>query len=161
MKQKRIFKRILILFILVSLLVQLSACGWILHPERRGQSSGRIDVGIAVLDGVGLLFFLIPGIIAFAVDFSTGCIYLPGGRYSAAPDTDEIDTDEIKVVHVDPAKLNETAIKKIIIRESGISAMIDLNQAELFVLNGSEDVFKKFAEMKKSGYRTQSLIEDH
>ncbi len=25
-----------------------------------------------------LLFFLIPGIIAYAVDFSTGCIYLPG-----------------------------------------------------------------------------------
>ncbi|MDA3896423.1 MAG: hypothetical protein PF482_09775 [Desulfobacteraceae bacterium] len=41
MKQKRIFKKILTLFIFVSLLVQLSACGWILHPERRGQSSGR------------------------------------------------------------------------------------------------------------------------
>jgi hypothetical protein len=30
-----------------------------------------------VLNAIGLLFFFIPGIIAFAVDFSTGAIYLP------------------------------------------------------------------------------------
>lgn len=161
MKQSIIFKKILNIFILVSLLLQISACGWILHPERSGQRGGRIDPGIAVLDGVGLLFFLVPGIVAFAVDFSTGCIYLPPGSYSGAPDADEIDADEVKVVHVDPAKLNETTIKTIIIREAGISAMIDLNQADFCALNRSEDVFRKFAEMKKSGYRTQSLIEDH
>jgi len=33
----------------------------------------------AVLDGVGLLLFVIPGIIAFAVDFSTGR-YLSAGN---------------------------------------------------------------------------------
>ncbi|MDX1268386.1 MAG: hypothetical protein R3311_13565, partial [Oceanisphaera sp.] len=27
-----------------------------------------------------LLFFIVPGVIAFAVDFTTGAIYLPGGR---------------------------------------------------------------------------------
>ncbi len=161
MKQTIIFKKILNIFILISLLLQISACGWILHPERRGQRSGRIDVGIVVLDGVGLLFFLIPGIIAFAVDFSSGCIYLPGGRYSGAPDTDGIDADEIKVVHVDPAKLNETLIKTIIIREAGLSAMIDLNQAELCALNGSGDISGKFAEIKKSGYRSLASISSH
>jgi hypothetical protein len=55
-----------------------SACGTILYPERRGQDAkGDLDIGVVLLDGVGLLFFLIPGIIAYAVDFSTGAIYLP------------------------------------------------------------------------------------
>jgi hypothetical protein len=69
MKQTIIFKKILNIFILRSFLVQIPACGTILHPERRGQNGGRIDSGIAVLDGVCVLFFIIPGIIAYAVDF--------------------------------------------------------------------------------------------
>jgi hypothetical protein len=56
----------------------LVGCGTLLHPERRGQPpGGRLDWGIVVLNALGLLFFFIPGIIAFAVDFSTGAIYLP------------------------------------------------------------------------------------
>lgn len=146
MKQTIMVKKLLSIFIFIALLMQISACGYFLHPERRGQNNGRIDVGIAVLDGVGLLFFLIPGIIAFAVDFSSGCIYLPGGVFSAIPDN-----DEIKVVHVDPSELDEKTIKQIVIRETGIAGTIDLNQAEVCALNGIEDVSEKFAEMKKSG----------
>jgi hypothetical protein len=62
------------------LIFQLAGCGTILHPERKGQVSGQIDPKIAIFDAIGLLFFLIPGVIAFAVDFSNGTIYLPGGR---------------------------------------------------------------------------------
>jgi len=65
------------------LFVQLAGCGTLMYPERRGQRSGGIDVGVAVLDGIGLLFFLIPGIIAYAVDFSNGTIYLPGTSRSS------------------------------------------------------------------------------
>lgn len=143
--KKTIFKKFLTSVIFVSLLFQLSACGYILHPERRGQTGGRIDVGIAVLDGIGLLFFLVPGIIAFAVDFSTGCIYLPGG-YAAGPDV-----DEIKVVQVNPAELNETTINRIIFMETGLSTTIDLNKALVCKLNGSEEIPEKFAGLHKSG----------
>lgn len=52
-------------------------CGTILHPERRGQPAGKLDWKIVALDGIGLLFFFVPGVIAFAVDFATGTIYLP------------------------------------------------------------------------------------
>lgn len=62
------------------LIFQLVGCGTILHPERKGQVSGQIDPKIAIFDAIGLLFFFIPGVIAFAVDFSNGTIYLPGGR---------------------------------------------------------------------------------
>ena len=46
-----------------------ASCGTILYPERHGQVSGRVDPGVVVMDGVCLFFFLIPGIIAFAVDY--------------------------------------------------------------------------------------------
>ncbi|HET6422329.1 MAG TPA: hypothetical protein VFG20_01520 [Planctomycetaceae bacterium] len=55
----------------------LSGCGTILYPERKGQPAGCIDWKVVALDGIGLLFFFIPGVIAFAVDFNNGTIYLP------------------------------------------------------------------------------------
>lgn len=57
-------------------------CGTVLHPERRGQAAGPLDWKIVALDGIGLLLFFVPGVIAFAVDFSTGAIYLPEAGYS-------------------------------------------------------------------------------
>ena len=66
------------IFICTVFIVQLMGCGTILYPERKGQKSGKIDAGVAILDGSGVLFFIIPGVIAFAVDFYNGTIYLPG-----------------------------------------------------------------------------------
>ncbi len=55
-----------------------SGCGAIMHPERCGQPhSNQIDWKIAALDGLGLLLFFVPGVVAFAVDFCTGAIFLP------------------------------------------------------------------------------------
>ena len=75
-------RRVLSVLLTVILLVQLSACGTILYPDRRGQPAGKFDTDVVILDAVGLLFFLVPGVIAFAVDFSTGSIYLPKGEKS-------------------------------------------------------------------------------
>ena len=58
-------------------LSSLTGCGTILYPERRGQPSGTIDWKVVALDGIFLLLFVIPGVIAFGVDFTTGAIYLP------------------------------------------------------------------------------------
>jgi hypothetical protein len=43
-----------------------------------------MDWSVFALDAVGLLLFFIPGVIAFAVDFSTGAIYLPPNEYGSA-----------------------------------------------------------------------------
>lgn len=69
-----------------TLLAQLSGCGTLFYPDRRGQLKGQIDPAIAALDAIGILFFVIPGLIAFAIDFGTGAIYLPEGRYSVTPE---------------------------------------------------------------------------
>nr|WP_298059091.1 hypothetical protein [uncultured Halomonas sp.] len=66
-------------------IVSLSGCGTLFHPERKGQMSGDIDPVVAIANGVGLLFYIVPGVIAYAVDFSNGTIYLPG-RSSASVD---------------------------------------------------------------------------
>ncbi len=73
--------------VLSLLLLHLSACGMLLYPERRGQTSGRIDPVVIVLDGIGLLVFVVPGIVAFGVDIATGTIYLPGKKHSGLEPT--------------------------------------------------------------------------
>lgn len=82
---------------------QLAACGTIFYPERRGQITGELDSGIVVLNALGLLLYIVPGVIAFAVDFATGAIYLPDSRYSLAPErlNDAVDQQG----RVDPMKL--------------------------------------------------------
>lgn len=53
-------------------------CGSILFPERVGQPrSGPIDWRVVALDGVGLVFFFVPGVVAFAIDFYNGTLFLP------------------------------------------------------------------------------------
>jgi hypothetical protein len=59
---------------------QGAGCGTLLFPERQGKShSDRLDPNVLILDGLGLLVFIVPGLVAFLVDFSTGAIYLPEG----------------------------------------------------------------------------------
>ncbi|HBP42657.1 MAG: hypothetical protein ACTJG4_07570 [Vreelandella alkaliphila] len=71
-------------------IVTLSGCGTLFHPERKGQMSGNIDPVVAIANGVGLLFFIVPGVIAYAVDFSNGTIYLPSAS-SASVDIHHLD----------------------------------------------------------------------
>ncbi len=81
------FRRALAGLVLGVSLTALVGCGTVFHPERKGQMSGRIDPVVAIANGVGLLFFIVPGVIAYAVDFSNGTIYLPGTQDSASVDT--------------------------------------------------------------------------
>ncbi|MDV6318979.1 hypothetical protein [Chromohalobacter sp. HP20-39] len=84
---------------IVATITMLSGCGTVFYPERKGQPSGRIDPAVAIADGVGLLFYIIPGVIAYAIDFSNGTIYLPS-RDTAQVDTlhfeDELDTKTLE-----------------------------------------------------------------
>jgi len=95
-----------------------SSCGTILHPERIGQSPGRLDPGVVALDGVGLLIFLIPGAIAFAVDFYTGAIYLPP-QYADNGDASRTPGDELITIKVDPQSLTPERIEQVIKEQTG------------------------------------------
>jgi hypothetical protein len=63
-----------------SLGFQGAGCGTLMFPERQHEDhSGRLDPNILILDGIGLLFFIVPGLVAFGIDLYTGAIYLPEG----------------------------------------------------------------------------------
>ena len=125
--------RLLALVLLVALTFQ-SACGTLLHPERRGQTSGRIDPSIAILNGIGLLFFLVPGLVAFAVDFSTGAIYLPPEE--AAADGDE----PYRVIYVDPDDLTPERISAVIEEHTGVAVSLDETNAYIQKLQGDDAI---------------------
>lgn len=120
--------------ICVILAVQLSGCGTIMYPGRRGQQAGKIDAGVAVMDGVGLLIFLIPGIIAFAVDFSTGAIYLPGTTRSS------LDPKNVKVVKFDPAHSTSANVEAIVKRETGLDVKLSQPNVKVTRLDPNENV---------------------
>jgi hypothetical protein len=54
-------------------------CGYILHPERRGNHGGTISGTTLILDCLWLLAFIVPGVVFLIVDFSSGAMYVSGG----------------------------------------------------------------------------------
>ncbi|MGM8930843.1 hypothetical protein [Salinicola halophyticus] len=74
------FRRLMAGAVVAGLMLSLTGCGTLFYPERKGQLQGRVDPGVAIADGLGLLLFIVPGVIAYAVDFSNNTIYLPGSH---------------------------------------------------------------------------------
>lgn len=119
------------------LIFQLTGCGTLLYPERRGQRAGRLDVGVVVLDAIGLFFFLIPGVIAFAVDFSNGSIYLPSSTMS-----------QLIKIPFDPKKTDLAGIEKIIRSETGQDVRLNQQPIEVTRLGSYEEMNARFARTK-------------
>lgn len=98
--------------------LQAVSCGTIFHPERRGQPAGRLDPAIVALDAVGLLFFFVPGVVAFAVDFSNGTIYLPPEEYSGIS-ASEGGHGDWTPIEVDADDITADKITEVIRRQTG------------------------------------------
>jgi len=131
----------LYVLVCVVLIVQLAGCGTMMYPERKGQKSGRIDAGVAVLDGLCLLLFIIPGVIAFAADFSNGTIYLPGTARGS------LDLNNIKQVKFDPKHYTNATIEKIIKEETGYSVKLGQENMQISRLKSIDDMMMRFAEV--------------
>ena len=121
--------------IITMLVVQLSGCGTLLYPERRGQKAGHLDVGVVILDTIGLLFFIIPGVIAFCVDFSNGTIYLPA--------TSKV---QLKQIKFDPKRTTLVQIEKIIKDETGQSVKLDGSNVRISRLKSKNEIAARFAQ---------------
>ena len=65
---------------LLATAMSTAGCGYILHPERRGNSGPGVDGASLVMDLLWLLPGLVPGVVALIVDFSTGAVYVGGGH---------------------------------------------------------------------------------
>jgi len=112
-------------FISLSLMgvVEIAAvgCGTLLYPGRKGQPAGRLDWGVVALDAVGLLFFFLPGVIAFAVDFNNGTIYLPPEGAWGPPQvsTDLTQKGPLTPIATSPQQLTPLVIEQTLARHTG------------------------------------------
>lgn len=109
-------KRLIAALVSAGLIIHLASCGTILHPERRGQPGGRLDPAIVVLNAVGLMLFFVPGVIAFAVDFSNGTIYLPPASAGPVP---IITPAELRTVRMSPAELTPERLETVVREQTG------------------------------------------
>ncbi len=117
-------KNAVLIAVLATTTFLYTSCGTLLYPERRGQTGGKIDPGVAILDGVGLVLFIIPGLIAFAIDFSTGAIYLPPEKPS--PDRLNVqsgsgDMVNMVAIPVDKQELTKAHIEMLVKEHTGVS----------------------------------------
>ncbi|MEB2871916.1 polyribonucleotide nucleotidyltransferase [Pseudomonas rhizosphaerae] len=102
-----------------ALVTQLTACGTLFWPDRRGQIEGRIDPVVAALDAIGILFYVIPGLIAFGVDFATGAIYLNDGK------TAQISPEKLQPAVGRDGKVDNLKLQAILETELGRSLPLD------------------------------------
>ncbi len=68
--------RVSVLILMGILASQLLGCGTLFHAERKIQASSmQIDPEVLILDCCGLIFGIIPGVVALGLDFSNDTIY--------------------------------------------------------------------------------------
>ena len=73
-----VMKTLSTLFLGLFLALPPAGCGTLFFAQRqKAPHSERLDPNILILDAVGLIFWVFPGLIAYGVDFYTGAIYLP------------------------------------------------------------------------------------
>ena len=114
--------------LIVTLLTQLTACGTLFYPDRRGQIDGKIDPVVAAMDAIGILFYVIPGLIAFGIDFATGAIYYPGGR------TAQVAPEKLREAVSPDGKVDNLKLQAIL--ESELGQRLPLNDPRLIQQRG-------------------------
>jgi hypothetical protein len=125
----RIPSRVIGGVLVAALLTQMTACGSIFFPDRRGQIDGKVDPLVIGLDAIGLLFYIIPGLIAFGVDFATGAIYLPGGS------TAQVTPEKLQPAIKADGSIDNSKLQAILEKELGRS--LPLNDPRLIQHRGS------------------------
>lgn len=126
----------------------VSSCGTILYPDRSRHnqgSHGNIDPGVVAMDAAMCIFFLIPGLIAFAVDFSTGAIYYPARSGKERTIFDRADYK---------GKIGEDEIEQFVRNQTGVE---DFKLEEATVLTAEMDSIEQFAATRRQLERQHLL----
>ena len=152
---KVVVRKYLSLVVCCVVFFNIISCGTILYPERVGQSKNQsatdIDVFVFCLDGLWCFAFVIPGLVAWGVDFMTGAIYLPSNRASLNSSGKE----KWQTVKVDPKKLNQAMLEKIIEDHTGKN--ISLNSPDISIFIPKNQTNSILAELKKIQTRSNKI----
>ena len=143
--RRRALRRILAGFAAPAVLATTAGCGTILHPERKGQPAGRIDWKIVALDGLGLILFFVPGVIAFAVDFNNGTIYLPSGSTAS-----DLQKDDLRSVSCGTHRPVYSDIERVLREESNVTVNLQEHRVRRYPLSSIRDFWTARAGLMQS-----------
>lgn len=80
----RILYRTLAVLVAVSFTFLAADCGTILYPERlRQEPSGKVHAPTLIMDCLWLFVFIIPGVVAIAVDLANRTMYYSEAELSS------------------------------------------------------------------------------
>ena len=111
-------RRFLKLSSATALSAMANGCGTVLYPERMGQRRGGfddVDWTVAGLNGIGLVFFLVPGTIAFAIDFYNGTLFYPSPTHYG----DATTPSELKQVSLPEENPSLETVEHAVAEETG------------------------------------------
>ncbi len=154
MPARRFSTKLIVLMLAAGIALMPAACGTLLYPERRGQPRGTIDPGVLLLDAVGLIFFVVPGLVAFAVDFASGAIYFPPPAYGPpqpyGPMTQNpVRREDLVKVQVPPDELTQAKIEQVVSQQTGKPVVLQaggFRAAELSDLNEFGDQAERLSD---------------
>lgn len=130
MNYRKMLRKSIMILLVFTLVLETASCGFFLYPERRNQSKGEVDVGVAALDAIGLVFFIIPGLIAFAVDFEANTIYLPSGKKKAELPFG----DKFRAVRVSEGEMNKSGIEAVIKEQTNVEVDLYSKKVQVYKL---------------------------
>lgn len=140
-------KRFVSILLIATLLAAPTGCGTLIHPERKGQIGGDFDLNIVILDGIGLIFFLIPGVIAYAVDLNNGTIYLPEGRGQniGYMQKEDMDTRNMRAVKTGMRRdeMTEQNIRREVEQYSGRKVPAGNKNMEVYAVDPEKGIKKR------------------
>ena len=85
------------------------------------------------------MFAIVPGVIAFAVDFSNGCIYLPDRRHDDR-------SAQLKQIKFDPKHTSLAQIERIIKDQTGQTVYLTQDNIQVSRLSSKKDMMARFAQ---------------
>lgn len=103
-------KRSLVLFVAACLLT-MQSCGTIFKSNQAGKMhSSKLDISIVLLDALGLVLFIVPGIVAFTIDYLNGTLFLPYGATAKLDNTSPEYLQKVLAQH--GIKVNKAQLEK-------------------------------------------------
>ncbi len=131
---KKIIFKLPILVSLLALTTNLAACSTI--KSEKEIEKEQIEVvepsnNTAEINGVGTLFFVIPNVITYAVDFNDGTVYLPNKK-NRHKKINDLNISNMSAIKIDKERLNFKTIESIISAEAGGCQIIDISKAQAY-----------------------------
>jgi hypothetical protein len=148
----------------------LTGCGSILYQDRIGQPRrGPLDWKVVALDGAGLLCFFVPGVVAFAVDYYNGTLFVPTQNMSteqaltqAEPATDAALAGSFKQIPLTLEQMNRQSLELIVSKEIGEPVFLNHPTVRVTKLSKIQEFFgacKRLLKQPETGIEPLELFD--